>query len=339
MLERVKPFVPLLTLVLVAGGIAYIVSGGAGERLSYSDTDPGYNASYWEQELRTRQPKEVYASFRTQNQQAPQERQHFAAHVIGKLIAEKLHTEGISLCDASFGFGCYHGFFGQLIGAEGISTITELDAECVEAFGPLGTGCQHGIGHGLLEYVGYDRINEALELCDMTTKVAPLLGCSSGVFMEFHTRLGEATPEILPAGRQFDPANPYSPCTEVREDDQDACYYELGLWFEMEFHDDYQKMNQLCTALPDRARTHCFLGVGSNVAPLEHYSLESILAACATFGTQDELACRAGASWSFYADPTYRELADDACAYPDSKTQQECHALADLTRQGGFSNH
>jgi hypothetical protein len=332
MLTRIKPFLPGIALVIVLLALFFILNNG-GEREMYSDTDPAFNAAYWKQEMDLRGPQAAYASFRERNGQAPFARQHFSAHVVGEMLAEELGIEGIPVCDASFGFGCYHGYFGRLIAERGTSSITELDAKCVEAFGPLGTGCLHGIGHGILEYVGYDQLNEGLRLCEMTTVEAPLLGCSAGVFMEYHARLGESTAGYVPEGRAFDPADPYNPCLSVREQDSDACYYGLGLWYRTEFGTNYQQMGSLCSGLSGTARTHCFLGIGTNTSPLEGYSLTAALSACATFSAEDELTCRAGASWGFFSDPVYRELADDACAYPDEDKETECLALADLTLQ------
>lgn len=333
MYHRLKPFLPGIGLAAALVLLLFMLGTSHSSHTTsarYSDSDPAYNKAFWVEELNKKGARDAYAGFRTRNQEAPFARQHFSAHVMGELLAEELGTDGISVCDASFGFGCYHGFFGRLIAERGTDSIRELDAKCVEAFGPLGTGCQHGIGHGILEYVGYDDINAALELCDMTTSAAPLLGCSSGVFMEYHERLGQATEGYMPEGREFNPADPYDPCTVTRTSDLDACYYGLGLWYRAEFGTEYQKIGQLCADLPDHARTHCFLGVGSSIAPLEGYSLPTSLSACATYSSDDALACRAGVSWAFYADPPQRELADDACAYPDQGSQEACLQLADL---------
>lgn len=300
-------------------------------KISYSDSDPAYNRAYWTQEIARKGAAAAYQEFKEKDADAPMGRQHFAAHVVGNLIAAAQGPAGITICDSSFGFGCYHGFFAQVIATGGTSLISTLDAACVAAYGKLGTGCQHGIGHGILEYVGYGKVNEALALCKQTTQLVPLLGCTSGVFMEYNFPLSGPADALVPSTRQLDTADRYAPCTSVPADNKDSCYFELGQWTRITLN-DYEKVDQFCGGLTGSARRHCYLGVGAIIPPLEGYDAEKNAQICTRFSTSDELACRAGVRWGLYQTPEHRTNADSACAYAQSATRAACLKLGDLTQ-------
>lgn len=303
-------------------------------KLAYSDQDPGFNRAYWEQEFATRDAKDVYDEFKKRNAAGPLERQHVAAHPVGELIYAAEGINGIAVCDSSFGFGCYHGFFARAIGEGGADRIAELDAACVAAYGPLGTGCQHGIGHGILEYVGYDRVNDALALCGKTTESVPLLGCASGVFMEYHTPLASSGDGLVPSQRPVSEATTYEPCTTVPQKYQASCYYEIGEWVASAASGDEQVIKETCGGLSGAAREQCFLGVGGVLGFHAAYVVADARAMCAAVASgEDDVACNAGVSWRMYAAPDHRNKAEAACAYEDAATQARCLTLADLTHE------
>ncbi|KND48244.1 MAG: hypothetical protein AB199_04420 [Parcubacteria bacterium C7867-004] len=320
--------VVVLLLLIVLGVYSYLHHSSS---VRYLDTDPAYNRAYWKERIEATGSADTYAEFTERNQRAEQGRQHFSAHVIGALIAEKEGASGITICDAAFGFGCYHGLFGDLIAKGGDAMVADLDAACLSKFGPLGTGCQHGIGHGVLEYTGYDAITEALELCGHTTQVVPLLGCTSGVFMEYNTPLAGPSDALVPSIRTFDAEAPYRPCTDIAQKYQSSCYFELGHWFRITLNDDYERIGELCGALASSARTHCFLGVGAMIGPMEEYDVPKARAACATFKADDENYCRAGLRWSLYQVPEQRSQAVLACEDSDPVRVQACELFGDLT--------
>jgi hypothetical protein len=251
---------------------------------------------------------------------------------MGELIYGAEGIGGIAVCDASFGFGCYHGFFGRAISEGGEVRIAELDAACVDAFGPLGTGCQHGIGHGVLEYVGYDRVNDALALCGKTTQIAPLLGCASGVFMEYNSPLMNIGDNLVPSARPVTQETIYEPCEDVPSEHQPVCYYQLGEWIAPQYASDPSRVDGICGKLAGAMREYCFLGAGAGAAPYLHYSLEESRTWCAHFGGGDERSCRAGISWALYADLNHRPEAARACAHEDASWENACRAFGDLTQ-------
>lgn len=293
--------------------------------------DPAAARAYLAQEIVRQGPAKAYASFVAKNHTLPREDQHFSAHLMGEVLYAAGGVESIAICDSQFGFGCYHGLFGRAIAEGGVERIKELDDACVEAFGAFGTGCQHGIGHGILEYTGHDDISRALQLCGDTTQLVPLLGCTSGVFMEYNTPLAGDPESLAPQIRSFDALRPYEPCDEIDSAFQASCYYELGQWFIDTVSDETHDISSFCGALQGEARHHCYLGIGSSVAITVEYEPGQTVALCERFAAEDALMCRAGAAWMFYANPEHRMHSKSICAYEDGERSARCTTRADFT--------
>lgn len=323
----ILPLVVLALVLLAAGG--YFA-------LHQSPKNALRDQAYWTKKIHA-DPKAAYREFVSYNASANPTSQHFNAHLIGELLYEDLGIDGIALCDASFGFGCYHGFFGRAISEGGEARVKELDRACVDAFGPYGAGCQHGIGHGVLEYVGYGNLADALKLCGETTSFSPLLGCTSGVFMEYNSPLVGAAESLSSGNRAIDPARPYEPCDAVEAKYRPVCYQQLGAWVAPFAPFSTNSVQKLCGGLSGENRTNCFVGAGEAYAFAGQYDRTTTLGYCAAFAAPDELDCRAGLWWSFYADPTYRTRGADLCDYPDPSQAALCKRLGDLT--GGLAGN
>jgi len=285
------------------GGFQYFRTTPAplADGIRFVPDDSSYNRTYWTHEIAEKGPGVAYALFKELNAAVSGGRNHIAGHVFGKLLYEAEGAQGITVCDTSFGFSCFHGFFLAAVASEGTVLIAPLDAACVSAFGPLGTGCQHGIGHGILEYLGHDRVNEALNLCAQTTEKVPLLGCSSGVFMEYFHRTGFLTadgtsPDPLP----FDSQTPYGPCASVLERYRSACYWALPTWWQSAVEgESLEHMAGRCAGLAGDSRESCYLGVGDLVPSGNSFDASASRDTCDAVVAGDEDAgalCRAGAA-------------------------------------------
>lgn len=316
-----------LVALLALGAYLYSAHG----RVSYNPDDPAYNRAYWTQEVKAKGASAAYAEFKQRTAQLSLGRQHFAAHVIGAVIGEALGANGVKVCDSSFGFGCYHGLFSQVISTGGASLVRNLDAACVSAYGPLGTGCQHGIGHGILEYVGYSHVGDALALCKETTQLVPLLGCTSGVFMEYFYPLTGPATALAPSTRALDPAHPYAPCTDVPVENRSSCYYELGSWLRTS-QGNAEAAGKWCAGLSGADRTDCYLGVGTLAFQVNGNDMNAARMECAALAPADELSCRAGVRWGAFANPSTKAHAAEACGYTDSAKETACEKLGDLTQ-------
>jgi len=322
----------VLVLVVVGGVLGAVFVFTENKSVPhYLDDSPSLNREYWKHTIQKEGPHSAYQHFLEKNAKTSEINQHTATHVIGELFFELEGKEGIQYCDSSFGFGCYHGLFGVALASEGIPAIAEFDKLCLEIYGPLGTGCQHGIGHGVMEFVGGDRVSEALTLCEKTTQTTKLLGCTSGVFMEYFTPLAGIGGFERPQPREIDFNNPHAPCDSVDASFQESCYFELGQWYGSRLMGDYDEQASLCSTISDIAyRNRCYMGVGLISAPLSVYDKETVLATCKAMGL-GEGPCRAGGAWSFFSNPRTRSEAHSICENADAQKQNICIGLADLT--------
>lgn len=329
----------LLSAVVVACGFFLLNSFTQRTTASYSDTDPLFNAKYWAERISSAGAESAYAEFIAKNAQTSTQGQHLSAHVIGEKIFESEGVSGISVCDAHFAFGCYHGFFGKALSREGVGVIRRLDTACVQRFGPLGTGCQHGIGHGILEYTGYQKISSALDLCKGTTQEVPLLGCTSGVFMEYNSPLVGLGKGLAPTTRSLDEMDPYQPCDSISEEYKKSCYFELGGWATSIFSAELKKASEYCAQAPASYSKECSLGFGATLLPSMGYDYVKSRAICDVFSDENRIACRAGIAWALYADPAHRRETSTACEMEGGYDSTQCMILADLTEgKGNFPN-
>lgn len=263
--------------------------------------------------------------------------QHTIAHVFGEMLYEKMGIEGVSVCDGSFAFGCYHSFFGKAISEKGMAVVRDLDQACIRKNGPLGTGCQHGIGHGLLEYTGPGGLVKALNGCALTTQVKELFGCTSGIFMEYNLPALVSGVSSSMQLREFDAVKPYDPCnTLIPNRFRKSCYYELAQWWDKVFHGDYKKIGMLCAGVDStQYREVCFIGLGNMAAPSKQYNVAQTIEICKQMPDQEsETLCRAGASWSFFAAPEKRALAATVCEGIEPQRQNYCIKKSDLIGNG-----
>jgi hypothetical protein len=242
---------------------------------------------------------------------------HMAAHVFGVLLYEHEGLPGIRVCDESFSFGCYHGFFGHAIGDRGFPVILELNRICLTEKDFSGTVCQHGIGHGLVELLGPYRLRDALRGCaDLGKDSSSLFGCAGGVFMEYHLPVPDIEAgKTVP--RPLEPGNSYDPCTGdlVEEVFMPACYFGLGTWWDRVYNGDYGLIGTRCAAIKDaKYRTACFEGVGKIAAASSRYEVAPAIRKCELMPTPlGRVSCRAGASWSFFASAQRHDRAPELC--------------------------
>ena len=257
--------------------------------------------------------------------------QHLSVHFFGELLFEELGIKGITLCDDTFAFGCYHGFFTSAIAKEGLLVVSELDKICVEKFGLMGLGCPHGIGHGLAEFFGPEKLNEQLAVCETLSWKGPLFGCSGGVFMAHNFPVEVSQKEAVPKVRELKEGATLEPCLTVPKKFRRACFFELTSWWRQVLDKDYLSMGKLCDRLSDsKEKKDCFRGIGSSSAEASEYSLEEVVFACDLMpDASSETFCRAGGSWAFFANPLRRDLSGKLCQ--DLGTRKtECMQISNL---------
>jgi hypothetical protein len=259
----------------------------------------------------------TYSEFKEKVSHYPFSQQHNMAHMIGDVLYAHEGLKGVTICDPSFAFGCYHSFFARSIKANGLSVIYKLDRECVKDYGTKGLGCNHGIGHGILYEMGKERLVDALTLCSTLSWKGDLGGCTSGVFMEYNLNTMNNPNAERTAVRA--PTNDLlSPCDSVPQKYRIACYFEMPQWWTILFDHTtvgFSKAGTLCDSIPDQSqKAICYKGIGNIAAPTTHYSIAETQHLCNALQAQDGiLLCMAGASWSFSSSPEHKSDAAQVC--------------------------
>jgi len=271
-----------------------------------------------------------YAHFVAGLADKPFAEQHLAAHVMGQRLYEDLGVDGFGVCDESFAFGCYHAFFGGAIHDSGPEIVGELAEACRKRFGENSTGCEHGIGHGLIEQFGREGLLKALELCDITRQKHPLFGCTGGVFMEFNSAITFPKGDAIVDVRTPDPGNLHAPCTDVPEKYRTSCYFEIGLWWKQALGDDYVKIGNMCRdATTVSERRACARGWGTVVAENVGYNAEQAHALCGSI-TDPPLSgeCDLGVAMRFFGTGRYITEGKRMCEMIHTGLREECTSLS-----------
>lgn len=266
----------------------------------------------WQERIRVAGAAAAYEEFKQAYGALAFGRRHTLAHLWGELLFAADGFDGVAVCDSAFEFGCYHGFFTAAVGAGGIGILPELDRACRSE--SLPSACQHGIGHGILEYFGHGNLVKALEACAAVPQTEPVAGCTAGVFMEYNlpitlTSDGDARMQFRPV----DEENPYAPCPNLPREFRQSCYHELvQLW---DRYYEYRTIGELCHALEEPAeRDACFQGAGNIAAPSSGYDVATAMEKCQQMPSDDgRTICRITSSWSFWAQEQYRHLAPEPC--------------------------
>ncbi|HEY0907799.1 MAG TPA: hypothetical protein VGE35_00440 [Candidatus Paceibacterota bacterium] len=286
----------------------------------------------WKKQIDRVGTEKAYEEFRAETLAKPFGIGHTLAHIFGELIYDKEGVPGIAYCDSSFSYGCYHSFFGKAISEHGVGILPDLDKKCIGRWGEGGLGCQHGIGHGLMGYLGDDKINEALELCGTLTWKGELGGCSSGVFMEYNFHTMQSLTGI--ENRPFDAKDPLYPCESVPKKYTRSCYFELADWLGQVFAKDYTKVGDICRTVADKnSRDICFKGLGNSLAVAVSFDVAKGVNACSRLdGEQENLLCRIGVGWAFYSEPNLREKYRMLCGGLSTTDQATCLKEATLLK-------
>ena len=314
----------ILAMSLVLLGVFVMTSGKDLQILEKIETKE--YREFWVSRVDKVGALEAYEEFKQINESVSIGNQHLASHVIGDVLYEKEGINGVTICDLSFGFGCFHGFFGVALSTEGTGSVSDLDTACVNSFGVLGTGCMHGIGHGILEFFGYDRLDDALDMCGDTTQVVSILGCTSGVFMEYNTPLEETNGGgLVTRPRLFDEKNAYGPCISADDQYKESCYFELGSWWALSIGEDWKRMEGLCAGLSHTENARfCMLGVGYSLGNMSDYDVDSISFVCDSMDRESRLHCRSGSHFALWSNPMYRENAANLCEVFEGNEKGVC---------------
>lgn len=262
--------------------------------------------------------------------------QHKEAHLFGAALFATEGISGISVCDARFAQGCMHEFMGRAIAEEGILVVERLNRACRDTFRERSFFCEHGIGHGVLGYFGYDEpsLAKALSVCERGESEDLLNGCYTGVFMEYYLR------NVLSGGvdpRPLEGGDWYAPCPTLQGTSRWLCYYARGQWWNVLLKreglaepDILARMLALCDEAAGQDRMACLRGIGHIVPYMVEQDIPRVREMCDAFGPEPlRVLCLAEASnaillerGSTVAEVLCKGLSGESRAYCDAYAHQ-----------------
>lgn len=251
--------------------------------------------------------------------------QHGVAHVFGELLYEVDGLAGISVCDESFFYGCFHAFMAKAVAENGLDTLGEINLYCLEKFG-MENGCQHGLGHAVMQYRGLDSLTQALEDCSKFEIGSE--SCMEGVFMEFNLPIVEGGGGVDVSVREVVNGDYYYPCFSVREDSREECFFELPRWWMRVENEDLVRVGQLCEAISLKDKSFCFRAVGQQI---DLHKIEVIREGCDLMPSSYAKAqCLIGASWGVFSWPSRKMESLSVCDGLSDKEKEECPSIIEV---------
>lgn len=234
---------------------------------------------------------------------------HAQIHQFAGILYERYGADSIRVCDERFAQGCAHEILGRTIQEFGVSSIPDVQAACASAFAEGAYFCDHGVGHGLANYYGYDKeeIDQAIAYCDEHEKQDPLRGCYTGVFMEYflqNVRYSGSEPRALSVEHGY-----VDICPQFSGVARWICFYKLPLWWHQlarsegveDGGDLVQDMYAHCVSIETEAeQLACLHGLGHVVAPMAGYEKDLVETLCASINTsfRDHLICISDAAYN-----------------------------------------
>ncbi len=276
---------------------------GVGRSFSYAlvPTDIRGEQGRWSERIRAVGGKNAYEELGYAVRVLTPTQQHVPAHIFGGALYEEEGLPGLNVCDTRFLYGCFHEFLSRAILEGGLSVVPTLEKKCKslpKSGAPL--GCEHGLGHGLLSYFGYEPadLKEAVSACDML-EADPWHACAQGAFMEYNFRfltLGEGT-----GGRPV-PEDVYDPCYDYEGEIGQRCVGIIPLWWRAILFPDepttavFSWLGDKCQNLPQELQHYkagCFRSIGFVAATTQDADASLIEQSCraASAGKDNFLQC------------------------------------------------
>ncbi len=262
-------------------------------------------ADHWSVRMQKVGTTHAYLEMAEEAQKLPTAIAHSLAHSFGEALFRTEGMRGFGVCDEQFVYGCYHQFTGAAIAAHGIPVLEELRAICSLKSESETFPCLHGVGHGILGFVGYEpkKLKQALSLC-LESDTSNPTGCASGVFMEYNMRSLTSYAEGTIVPRAFSTSTAYSPCFDVDSGNMPSCIRELPNWWVAAMR-GYESMESrivqagtFCTGFEDlKHREGCFKGIGHIVPPMSDMDAAESAERCRASGqtSSDRTYCLFGA--------------------------------------------
>ncbi len=279
---------------------------------AYTTQNPGTSAAYWKVRIALVGAERAYGELAVSIAGMPLIVQHRRAHRFGEALYAREGVDGAVVCDKRFFYGCFHQLIGEAIAEHGVAVASDLAAVCARAL-PDVSACFHSIGHGLLNFFGYDEesLNDALQAC--RTLNDPKAFCSSGVFMEYVLRtMLQPETEALP----IESGGRHAVCdslSNLSSRERLWCIFWLPTWWAAN-HVSYPAQGLECRRYRAEELSTCIEGIGKMTVFDAKPSPDFTGRACrsATRSQQEYVSCVSAAAYEL-AFSGYDEAASDMC--------------------------
>lgn len=324
--ERTKNFIPFCVLLITfAYGHAEAFSKfmenpftNFDKRIDERTKNFQVGVEYWRERIQKVGADEAFKELSEQIGQLPLPEQHKASHRFGTALYKERGVEGFALCGEEFGQGCRHTLFGEAMYEQGPSVLSAIKKVCGTIGHPTKRrSCEHGLGHGLIGYYGYDLagLEGALATCSQGVENAHnsdfVLGCAGGIFMEYNTR--GLLRDVGISMREVTDESVYHPCDQISSEWRPACAFWQPVWWyqvddpspENAFHTS-SLYGYRCKKFMDMTLSAaCFKGIGYIVPNFVSFDSTATEQACVAVSDRadNRLACWVFARVQLF-DPT-----------------------------------
>lgn len=257
----------ILVFAVCAAGVVIYSLSSAQKTTKHTNTLMEKKEVTWNQKILRKGGKAAYAELLTSIKEASPPEQHNEAHLFGGELYKVEGTAGLSVCDTNFGYGCFHQFMAEAIQSSGIYVVSTLNDVCLATESK--SGCQHGIGHGLIAYFGYTEksLTQAVSKCGTLTDADYIDGCINGVFMEYNLRAMIGNGDSSYA-RPANTGEWASQCASWTGIVRQSCSFSLPYWWWALLKNvfntaTFSRMGELCDSLGGASSERmCYEGIG-----------------------------------------------------------------------------
>ena len=306
---------------------------------------------YWKLRIKKVGAEKAYAELGEKNRTRTPNEAHMRAHAFGAALYETLGEAGAAVCDTRDSYGCFHEFMTRLILAEGIGKLSSLYKECDSHPPDVRGSCLHGMGHGIVAYVGYtkDDLEKALALCDSVGAVDVLNGCYAGVVMEYNDRvaINGSLSDIRPFRGDL-----FEPCRTISTKYLGACILGQPAWWRLvllkqmdggntDFDKEYKNFGTYCRefATTTPLLQDCYRGIAYAAVRSAQFDTDMTGHLCDAAANQPVHAhwCRAWAAGELRWEINVAD-ASRICTGLTDAVLSECMSAAARGRSFGESN-
>ena len=294
------------------------------------------DAQTWKAIIELKGAAEAYKEFGTDFSSFNPGSRHSYAHSFGAALYVTEGPSGFPVCRDLFEYGCAHGFMVRALQMEGEGAVGRLADACRKQ--PYVSMCMHGIGHGLVSYVGYDlpSFEHSVSICRDIVHDTTTSGCMGGATMEYGLKtMSFGLLSVAPVTE----ATKYEPCAKTGRDAKPACYFWLtGWWYsslvtneKLSPKDAVAKIGKFCELLPEQEYSgECFGGIGDNVAMAADYDAKKAIEFCegAAKDPSERIYCKAYAENILLGDTRTTENAPYLCNSEKGADRDRCDYLA-----------